>query len=98
MRLDDIFAFKLRFKRREDDKGLHPVREVYYRRDYAPGVSAFVTPISGASAPTDEAFCLTFRDENKNVLMEKDCTSPMGGEFFLNNALEMTKNQKKPHA
>ena len=95
MRLDDIFVFKLRFKRRDDDKGLHPVREVYYRRDYAPGVSAFVTPISGASSPTDEAFRLTFRDENKDVLMEKDCTSPMGGEFFLNNALEMTKNQKK---
>lgn len=30
--LDDVFVFKLRFRRREDDKGLNPVREVYYRR------------------------------------------------------------------
>ena len=29
------------------------------------------------------------------VLMENDCESPMGGEFFLSNALEMTKNMKK---
>ena len=86
MSLDDVFVFKLRFRRREDDKGLNPVREVYYRRDYAPEVTAL---------PEDGAFRLTFRDENRNVLMEKDCTSPMGGEFFLNNALEMTKNQKK---
>ena len=32
MSLDDVFVFKLRFRRREDDKGLNPVREVYYRR------------------------------------------------------------------
>ena len=95
MSLDDVFVFKLRFRRREDDKGLTPVREVYYRRDYAPGVTAFVTPLPGAASPEDGAFRLTFRDENRDVLMEKDCTSPMGGEFFLNNALEMTKNQKK---
>ena len=32
MSLDDVFVFKLRFRRREADKGLNPVREVYYRR------------------------------------------------------------------
>ena len=59
MSLDDVFVFKLRFRRREDDKGLHPVREVYYRRDYAPGVTAFVTPLPGAASPEDGAFRLT---------------------------------------
>ena len=58
MNLDDVFVFKLRFRRREDDKGLNPVREVYYRRDYAPGVTAFVTPLPGAASPEDGAFRL----------------------------------------
>lgn len=95
MSLDEVFGFKLRFRRRDDDKGLNPQRQVYYRRDYGAGVTAFVTPLDGEDAPRDEAFRLTFRDENKDVLMVKDCTSPMGGEFFLNNALEMTKNVRK---
>mgnify|MGYP001683415682 CR=1 FL=1 len=46
MSLDDIFAFKRRFRRRKDDKGLNSVREVYYRRDYAPEVTAL--PEDGA--------------------------------------------------
>mgnify|MGYP000873399032 CR=1 FL=1 len=59
MSLDDIFAFKRRFRRREDDKGLNSVREVYYRRDYAPEVTAFVTPPPGAASPEAGAFRLT---------------------------------------
>ena len=59
MSLDDIFAFKRRFRRRKDDKGLNSVREVYYRRDYAPGVTAFVTTPPGAASPEDGAFRLT---------------------------------------
>ena len=59
MSLDDVFVFKLRFRRREDDKGLNPVREVYYRRDYAPGVTAFVTTPPGAASPEAGAFRLT---------------------------------------
>ena len=46
MSLDDIFAFKRRFRRRKDDKGLNSVREVYYRRDYALEVTAL--PEDGA--------------------------------------------------
>ena len=46
MSLDDIFAFKRRFRRRKDDKGMNSVREVYYRRDYAPEVAAL--PEDGA--------------------------------------------------
>ena len=59
MSLDDVFVFKLRFRRREADKGLNPVREVYYRRDYAPGVTAFVTTPPGAASPEAGAFRLT---------------------------------------
>ena len=44
MSLDDVFVFKRRFRRRKDDKELNPFREVYYRRDYAPRVTAVVTP------------------------------------------------------
>ena len=58
MSLDDIFAFKRRFRRRKDDKELNSVREVYYRRDYAPEVTAFVTPLPGAASPEDGAFRL----------------------------------------
>ena len=46
MSLDDIFAFKRRFRRRKDDKELNSAREVYYRRDYAPEVTAL--PEDGA--------------------------------------------------
>ena len=58
MSLDDIFAFKRRFRRRKDDKELNSVREVYYRRDYAPEVTAFVTTPPGAASPEDGAFRL----------------------------------------
>ena len=58
MSLDDIFAFKRRFRRRKDDKELNSAREVYYRRDYAPGVTAVVTPLPGAASPEDGAFRL----------------------------------------
>ncbi len=59
MSLDDIFAFKRRFRRRKDDKELNSAREVYYRRDYAPGVTAFVTTPPGAASPEAGAFRLT---------------------------------------
>jgi len=90
MNLDDTFCFKLGFDKKKDEKG-----RVYYKKTYGDGAYALVTALEGQDDIADDAFHVAYHNEPLNVLMENDCESPMGGEFFLSNALEMTKNMKK---
>lgn len=89
MNLEDTFSFKLGFDKRKDEQG-----RLYYKKTYKFGEYALVKPLDGQEI-ADDAFHVEYHNEALNIFKEMDCTSPIGGEFFLSNALEMAKNQKK---
>lgn len=89
MNLDDTFRFKLGFTKKKDERG-----RLCYRKFYANGGCAIVSAVGDDPEPTDRSFHVEYRHEGLNLFYERDCQSPIAGEFFLSNILEMTKNKK----
>lgn len=88
--LEDTFVFKLGFTKTRDERG-----RLAYRKQYGAGVTATVTALGDADAPVDNAFTVTYRNEPLGIDHSNDCETPMGGEFWLSNQLEMAKNQRR---
>ncbi|MGN0941167.1 MAG: hypothetical protein ACI4OA_05640 [Selenomonadaceae bacterium] len=92
--IDKTFGFEQRYEERTDDEGMRQKVETYYRKRFSNGAYAIVCAADGEDEMRDDNFHVLFVDEKKNIRREQDVVSPIGGKFFIDNALEMDKNSK----
>ncbi|MBQ9364163.1 MAG: hypothetical protein IJT82_00165 [Schwartzia sp.] len=92
--IDKTFGFEQRYEKRTDDQGMRNKVETYYRKKFPNGAYAIACPADGEDEMRDDNFHVLFVDEAKGIRREQDVVSPIGGKFFIDNALEMDKNMK----